>query len=395
LTYLSLVKTKRKPKKFAPREIEIKGRKLWQIYLGSEVKERNGRQVRIPNRKTFASRSEALEYAELLRIQRINHGVAAMGISAATRAQAVEAEQLLAPFGVSIQEVVKEYVSRQAAVKKSLEASAAVEAYISAAIADGRRPRYVQDLRSRLGRFGQNFAGRTLAEIDTQQLEDWLRGLGVGGVSRNTVRKRLVSLYSYGVDRGWCPANPAAKITVAREHPGPIGILTPGEFASLLGNASEQTLPYFAIGGFGGIRTAELQRLEWKDVHFDSKLIEISASKAKTAAKRFVKILPALEKWLEPYRNHRGLIVPQNGLKKLLLADRKRAGINHWPSNALRHSFASYHLAHFRNAAETSLEMGHMSPHLVFKHYRELVRPEEAEKWWTIVPVDGTKVVAM
>jgi hypothetical protein len=35
------------------------------------------------------------------------------------------------------------------------------------------------------------------------------------------------------------------------------------------------------------------------------------------------------------------------------------AGITEWPENALRHSFASYHLAHFMNAAETAPQLGH------------------------------------
>ena len=389
------MKIKRKPKKFQPREIEIKGRKLWQIYLGSEVKNRNGRRIRVPNRKTFADKAEALEYAELLRIQKTNFGTAAMGMSDTLRSQAVEAAQLLAPFDANILEVVKEYVSRQTAVKKSLEVTAAVQSYIEAAISDGRRPRYVEELRSRLGRFAQNFAGQTLAEINTLSLENWLRGLGVGGVTRNTFRKRLVSLYSYAVHRNWSPSNPAEKLTLAREHPGPVGILSSEELSRLLGNASEQTLPFWAIGAFAGIRSAELLRLKWENVHFDSGLIEIKANTSKTAQRRFVKILPALAAWLAPYHNHHGSIVPNNGLKKLLLADRKRSGIDRWPANALRHSFGSYHLAHFRSAAETALEMGHTNAAITFRHYRELVTPRAAAEWWSIMPEGEEKIVAI
>jgi integrase len=289
--------------------------------------------------------------------------------------------------------VIKDFVARQAAVKKSLEAGAAVEAYIEAAIADGRRPRYVEDLRSRLGRFARDFAGQTLAEIDTLTMENWLRDLGVSGVSRNSYRRRLVSMYSYAVNRNWTPANPAGKTTIAKEHPKAVGVLTPDEFSTLLSNASKETLPFFAIGGFAGIRSAELVRLEWKDIHFDSGLIEVGRDKAKTAQKRFVKILPALEAWLEPYRNHRGPIAPQNGLKTILLADRQRAGISKWPSNALRHSYASYHLAQFRSAAELALEMGHSNATITFRHYRALVTPQEAAKWWSIMPATETNII--
>jgi integrase len=79
------------------------------------------------------------------------------------------------------------------------------------------------------------------------------------------------------------------------------------------------------------------------------------------------------------------VICPQNLYNKLV-EDRRRAGITRWPSNCLRHSFASYHLAHFRDPKELALEMGHTRSEILFRHYRELVRPSEAEKFWRIVP---------
>lgn len=56
-----------------------------------------------------------------------------------------------------------------------------------------------------------------------------------------------------------------------------------------------------------------------------------------------------------------------------------------WKHNALRHSFISYRLAEIQNAAQVALEAGN-SPQMIFKHYRELVRPAEAKKWFAIVP---------
>jgi hypothetical protein len=41
------------------------------------------------------------------------------------------------------------------------------------------------------------------------------------------------------------------------------------EFARLLESASDETLPYWALGGCTGLRTAELERLDWAEVHFD------------------------------------------------------------------------------------------------------------------------------
>jgi integrase len=70
------------------------------------------------------------------------------------------------------------------------------------------------------------------------------------------------------------------------------------------------------------------------------------------------------------------------------------AGITEWPDNALRHSFASYHVAHFKDAKALALEMGHTDSGILFNHYRALVKPKEAARYWNIRPLTTKKVVA-
>ena len=81
----------------------------------------------------------------------------------------------------------------------------------------------------------------------------------------------------------------------------------------------------------------------------------------------------------------------------MLEATRVAAKIHHWPSNALRHSFASYHLAHFNDAAALALQLGHTDAGLVFQHYRQIVKPKDAEKYWNLSPTAdaSSKVVSI
>jgi hypothetical protein len=65
-----------------------------------------------------------------------------------------------------------------------------------------------------------------------------------------------------------------------------------------------------------------------------------------------------------------------------------------WKHNALRHSFCSYRLAGIQNAAQVALEAGN-SPAMVFRHYRELVRPEAAKTWFAITPETPANVITM
>src|SRR5947207_13985612 len=155
-------------------------------------------------------------------------------------------------------------------------------------------------------------------------------------------------------------------------------------------SASSDLHPYVSIVAFAGLRRAELERLDWSDVHFDSDLIEVTAEKAKTARRRFVRVQPNLREWLLPVRKRKGAVVCDN-FRKQFDAAREAAKIAEWPDNALRHSFASYHLAHFKDAAALALEMGHTDSGMIFDHYRELVKPKEAERFWTIRPAVAEK----
>jgi integrase len=138
-----------------------------------------------------------------------------------------------------------------------------------------------------------------------------------------------------------------------------------------------------------------LERLDWSEIDFESGLIQVRAEKSKTAQRRFVNMQPNLREWLLPLRKHKGSVAPQENFRQLFEHTREAAGITEWPENALRHSFASYHLAHFKNAASTALELGHHDSRITFAHYRELVKPKEAERYWNIKPAASTKVVPL
>jgi len=61
----------------------------------------------------------------------------------------------------------------------------------------------------------------------------------------------------------------------------------------------------------------------------------------------------------------------------------------------MRHSFVSYRLAATGNAAQVALESGHDQA-ILFRHYRELVRPKDAERFFSIVPTESRdKIVAI
>jgi integrase len=307
-----------------------------------------------------------------------------------------EGAKQLAAFGKTIADAIAFYLPHLQASNRKCTFRELVDKLLSAKKSDGVSEPYLIDLRCRLGQFSENFGDRIVSEIQCHEIDGWLRGLKVSPVTRNNSRRVLRTAFSFGVASNFCVDNPAAKTAEAKEIEGTVGILTVAETARLLEAADAKLVPFIAIGAFAGLRRAELERLDWSEVDLESCLITVQAVKAKSARRRFVKIRENLANWLTPYAAHRGMVTPGN-CRKMLEATRVAAGIRHWPSNALRHSFASYHLAHFNDAAALALELGHTDAGLVFKHYRQIVKPKDAEKYWNLFPTAdaSSKVVSI
>jgi integrase len=387
----------RKKLRYEPYKVRIGGRVMWQVNLESQSTQRNGRQVRIRPRRTFASVEEARSFAELKRIERKNHGTQGVSMPERLRADAFEAAEILRPFGLTLTQAARECAARRELSRKSETVQNALTSFLQTKTDDRVRKRYLEDLRWRLGRFARDFAQRKVCDLTAGEIDSWLRALGQAPISRNTYHLRIHTLLEYCRTCGWLSTNPLKDVPKARiNQDAPIGILSVDQTARLLENAGPLTLPYWVFSIFAGLRNAEAQRLEWKDVLWDEKLLEVPSPKSKTAARRFVALRSNALAWLEPYRDSCGPVCPPS-LYDRLVVDRRAAGILSWPSNAARHSFASYHLALFRDPKELALEMGHTNSEVTFRHYRELVKPAEAEKFWRIAPAveGGHKLAAL
>ena len=367
-------------------EVKTKGRPLYCVTWPKLGKGRN--------RQHFSNKSEAETFLEQKLIEQENYGIAALAFNERQRAEYLECSEKLAPFNATLRDAVEFYLPHLRATNRSCAAKELVEEILKAKAADGASKRYLSDSRSRLKQFAKSFDGKPVAEITTTEIDHWLRSLSdsatgelLAPITRNNFRRVLNVAFNFARNRGYCVDNPAAKSAKAKAVETPAGILSVEETSRLLENAPEKSVAYIAIGAFAGLRRAELERLDWKEVDLQSRLIEVTAKKAKSARRRFVKIKPNLLLWLKPYAKPHGPVTP-SGYRKLLARSRRAAGIQSWPNNALRHSFASYYLAHFNKAgaAELALELGHTNANLVFQHYRQLVKPKDGKRYWSIVP---------
>lgn len=360
----------------------------WQVDFGVI----DGRRVQ----KSFKSKDEAKQWAQLKETAYANNQSAVFDLNERQRIDAVEAFSHLAEkLGTSIQALPLKDVSLTRVVDYYLKharpeggqrtVKEVCEHYLQTKMAAGRRPRTMQDLTSRMGRFSKAFGDRRVHEISTADLEQWMNVKGYKGLTRRNYRTHLTMLFNFARKRKWISDNPAEDIEVPLLDETIPAILTVQECQRLLGAAQthyREMVPYLAIALFAGLRPAEAEKLDWANISFENKTIKVSPETAKKRRMRYVDMSANLMEWLLPYRRPSGVIFYS---RREFEAVRKKAKVR-WHNDVLRHSYGSYHLARDENAAKTSLQMGHRDPEVLFNHYRNLVTRDDAKAFWEIVP---------
>ncbi len=375
----------------------------------------------------YGTQLEALEAAEKLakRIDARDYVAASM-----TRDQAGEyanAVARLKPFNVTVDaatatvaaclKVVGDLANLHAAVKfysarhkQTIKKPVAelVAEFLKIKQARGASDRYMKDLRGRLEKFAGD-CRKDAGNVTTTDIQDWLDGLKLKPQNYRNFRTVLHTLFKFAVARSYAVDNPVANVERVKVNGGDVEIFTPGEIARLLAVATPEFLPCLALGAFAGLRSAEIERLEWSDIHLAEKFIVVGASKAKTASRRIVPLHDNLAAWLAPYASRQGkvwkdssiLFYKQQPAVAAATAVEADAEKNiaaqkpvKWKANALRHSYASYRFSQTGDAGRVAGELGN-SAAVVHRHYRELVKPADAVKWFAIAPQQPANVVTM
>ncbi|MBQ7667354.1 MAG: site-specific integrase [Kiritimatiellae bacterium] len=160
---------------------------------------------------------------------------------------------------------------------------------------------------------------------------------------------------------------------------------------------------FLTLGFFVGARTAEILRARWDDIDLKGGVLRIPRPKGWTrgAKPRIVELENNAAAWLETWRawtlKHGGaaavagrIVRDAHDIQRWKERHLKRAGLS-WGNdsghNAMRHTFATMHVAAFRDAAATALSLGHSGGTAILeKHYRGLVAKSVAQQYWRIEP---------
>jgi len=213
----------------------------------------------------------------------------------------------------------------------------------------------------------------------------------LGGKSpktRNHYRETLRGIINHCVALSWLTSDHRLESLLKPEKAPPADpeIISPEEFRTVLENANPEMLPAVAMFGLCGLRTSEIEKLTWENVFDIEGFIELNAHRTKTAQRRLVPCPAALNAWLEPYRGRTGLVWKRTftAFEGAYTKLRKKTGIA-GKDNCMRHSYASYRMAILNDAAKVASEMGN-SPAIIYRDYRKLVTPEQAQQWFAVYP---------
>ena len=347
-------------------------------------------------RETFGSLAKAKRRANEIAVMIERGERDVLKLTNADRSSYVHALELLKPTSIPLHVAIQEYLS----LRKPTECPQKLVPEVVAQLLEDKKThgasvRHIQTLRRQLNRFASAFR-TNIGSITARLIEQWLASLKVGPRSRNNYRASVVTLFHYARKHGYLPREKQTEadlVDKVKDRGKKIEILTPPQLAQLMAKAKGKIALYLALASFSGIRAAELMRLEWKDFNFARGHITVAADKAKTATRRLVPILPNLAEYLRPFHRAKGrLFKLKDDMRAVDWA--KKNGIDPWPINCLRHSYASYRLAATADAARTALELGN-SPAKLFSNYRELADEHDARAWFSIAPKRPRNVVAM
>ena len=382
-----------------------KGGKIWCLIKITRTETGQTRE-----REYYATLREAKDAQERALALNRKEGLDAVEIRPELRAEAIKAAAILKGKATLIQ--AADYYMSHAAPKKKITVLQLYQNYYDFQKAEGAAGSYLKDIKWRLRRFAESFpASKKAHEVTYHQITNYIgqafvrqgkegqkrikrqkpRKLSPAG--RKIELKNIRPMFNFALDQGYIQKSPfpvthfLQRKSKDRQNLLNIRVLTLDEVKAVLQNAGP-LLPYHAFGLFLGTRPDETKALDWSNVTWRAKSVLVNGTDSTSHDRRHVPMSENLLAWLKPYKKRKkGPVVEEKGFRDRFIAVAQAAGLVPWPSDVLRHTFASYWLAKFKDEATLKFLMGHhLSSAVLRKHYLNLVTPEDAEKFWAIFP---------
>lgn len=380
------------------RPLELKASKdsgagKWRVNVPPGLSESGRRE-----RRFFDTQGSATAFIEELRCRRDNLAAIDRTLSPAQLLDAAAALNILADYPqTSLLEAARGYL---AALK--MRSGSITLGELFARFLEAKRYKskfYLRDIGWASDRLAP-LRGRLVSDISRRELTAILAPLPDS--SRNNMLRTLRALFRYGHDLGYLQELPVRRSDFAPVKKNQIEVLPVRKLRRLLEAALEHEpdlLPLLPVEIFCGVRPAEAVRILWSDIDLVRGRLTIRAAISKTGTARSIQLAPCALAWIKLCAPGKGPIITdsESRLRTRLRKVRYHAGYRgagvHWTPGSLRDAFCSYHLAHYGSIDRLITEAGHSDLRTTRDHYLGLVSPEQAAKFWNLLPPGHSKKV--
>jgi len=197
----------------------------WQVEI-------NWAKQRIRHTEDTLEKAKSWAEAKITELQ--NEGTSSLALSEDQRHDAVKALKVL-PEGRTLDAILQEYVAAMAELDGAPLSNAVafwkshhkpaggvktvdelLEEYAQVKSEKGKRPRYVKDIKFRVGMFAKTFGSRHVHTITTTEINDWVKAQGYQGTTQINYLTYLTGFFNFAKRMKLIEVNPADSEAIER-----------------------------------------------------------------------------------------------------------------------------------------------------------------------------------
>ena len=336
-------------------------------------------------RKRFKSLNDAKVHAEILKVKLQNQGISAFKLSNAELADAEQAIKKLHETKFRTLSEVVPFALRSAGKNMpDITINELADSFMSNKLEEmarnlrGASEATIKDYKFRHGILTERF-GTFLVREFTET--DFLPLFKEKNYSPHLLSKTK-TLLNFAVKQGYIPENPIKLDPPKKKVTNP-RVFSDQDWRQLVLTALHtheyefskgykvELLPYVTLGIWCGLRpTAEIQRLDWKDIHLDDDKPSVYIHPDwKVKHSRWVDIPECAVNLLKRFQQKSGPIVSLKNLRRRLDYLKEESGVtDSWSPDIMRHTYASMHYGLHGDKNGIANQLGHVSQG-VLDHY--------------------------
>lgn len=344
--------------------------------------------------RKFATLAQAREFSARLAAEIATQGAESVGVSAEDRALLRRAKEICGKYDVieALEWWKKHFHANPGAEKPVADVWFEFLEWLEKT---ERSEGHIRNVKAVGKRFCGAFGAEPICAVSAARIVEWLLSLGVSPKTQRNFRGDIRGFFAFAKNvKGYIAETPDVDARVlSRLRKAPVEILSAAESEAIL-RGIEKTeprfLPYYALRLFAGLRASEAGKMRWEWIDFERRTILVPGFAdgeriCKTGADWLLlpEIIPeTVFAWLKTAKNRSGCIPVPNHTRREALS-RKFA----IPRNALRHTFATMHLALTRDEGKTCLATRHTNLGTFRAHYRGVNQTAaEAAAFWALRP---------